>query len=300
MPAPELFADPPPRATLQFAVGAGHKLQVQTFGRAEGLTALVLHGGPGSGVSPLLRRVFDPAHWRIVCPDQRGAGGSQPRGETAHNHTAALIDDLCLLRRHLGIERWVVVGGSWGATLALAYAAADPAGVEALLLRAVFLARPADVDAFFGTLSLDALDRALNAADRTTREAAAGRWWQHEQRLLGQTTAAALEGEALAVQVDRLRIQAHYLRHGCWLQAPTLLERCARVPRVPTLLLHAPDDRICPPDGATQVQRHLPGATLQWVAGAGHNAGHPAMVAATLQALARYAAQRNFDRPACA
>lgn len=288
-----LFADSPPFATHALPVGGGHVLAVQEFGRPDGPSALVLHGGPGSGCSPLLRRVFDPSHWRIVCPDQRGAGVSRPRGAIVHNSTDELIADLGRIREGLGISRWVVVGGSWGATLALAHAAAEPQAVRALLLRASFLARQEDIDAFFGPLSLERLAGELDAPEHAVRESAALEWWRREQALAG-TQGVEPQGEALAAQVDRLRVQAHYLRHGCWLRSPTLLERCEAVPRVPTHLIHARDDRVCPPEGAELLHGRLRSSTLQWVDGAGHDAAHPAMVAAMVGALDRYARQGRF------
>ncbi len=283
----------PPFATHALAVPGGHVLSVQEFGRPDGMPAVLLHGGPGSGCTPLLRSVFDAPHWRIVCPDQRGAGASRPRGGIERNTTEDLIADLRRIREQLGIERWVVVGGSWGATLALAYAAAEPQAVAALLLRASFLARAEDIEAFFGELSLRQLAADLESPDAPTRDAAALAWWRREQQLAG-TRAAEPHGEALAAQVDRLRVQAHYLRHGCWLQAPTLLERCEAVPRVPTHLIHADNDRICPPEGAGLLQRRLPGATLQWISDAGHDAAHPAMLAAMRAALSNHARSGRF------
>lgn len=288
-----LFPDTSPFASHALPAPGGHLLSVQEHGRPDGPAAVVLHGGPGSGCSPLLRRVFDPAHWRIVCPDQRGAGASRPRGGTANNTTDNLLDDLKRIRGHLGIARWVVVGGSWGAALALAHAAAEPEAVEALLLRASFLGRPEDVAAFFGPLSLERLAAELDAPAPHVRERAALEWWRREQERAG-THAPAPHGAALAAQVDRLRVQAHYLRHGCWLQSPTLLERCEAVPRVPVHLIHASDDRVCPPQGAALLHQRLRGSTLQWVDGAGHDAAHPAMVAATVCALDCYARQGRF------
>lgn len=297
VPLRSLFPDPPSLALHALAVPGGHVLQVQEFGRADGIPAVVLHGGPGSGCSPLLRRVFDPARYRIVCPDQRGAGGSRPRGGIEHNTTDDLIADLRHIREHLGIERWLVVGGSWGATLALAHAAAEPDAVSALLLRASFLARPQDVAGFFGELSLQDLADALSSPQRAEREHAALRWWRHEQSLAG-TSAAEPTGEALTAQVDRLRVQAHYLRHGCWLQSPALLERCETVRRMPTLLLHARDDRICPAEGAERLRERLPQARLDWLDEGGHDPAHPAMVSAMVGALDRYATRGHFDHGA--
>ena len=294
-----LYADPPLLASHSLAVPGGHVLQVQEFGRADGIPAVVLHGGPGSGCSPLLRRVFDPLRWRIVCPDQRGAGGSTPRGGIENNTTDELVADLRRIREALGIRRWLVAGGSWGATLALAHAASEPDAVAALVLRASFLARPRDVAAFFGELSLQDLAEALSSSQPAERERAALSWWRREQALAG-TSAAEPAGAALGAQVDRLRVQAHYLRHGCWLQSPDLLERCEAVPRVPTLLLHARDDRICPPAGAELLRQRLPQSRLEWLDVGGHDAAHPAMVAAMVAALDRYASQGHFDREAAA
>jgi proline iminopeptidase len=298
VPLPPLYPDPPLLRSHALPVPGGHVLQVQEFGTPDGIPAVVLHGGPGSGCSPLLRRVFEPARYRIVCPDQRGAGGSRPRGGIEHNTTDELLADLRRVREHLGIARWLVSGGSWGATLAVAYAAAEPTAINALLLRASFLARPQDIAGFFGELSLASLAEALGSADAAEREAAALRWWFREQALAGTAGAAPPQGEALAFQVDRLRVQAHYLVHGCWLQAPTLLERCEALPRVPTRLIHARDDRICPAEGAVTLHQRLPHATLHWVDEGGHDPAHPALVGATVAALDHFAARRDFGVPA--
>ncbi len=146
---PLLRPDPPPFKTEFLPVSGGHHLWVTQHGNPQGLPALLLHGGPGSGCSPLLRRFFDPAAYHLICVDQRGAGASQPAGGTRHNTTNDLLADLRQLRGHLALAKWLVVGGSWGATLALAHAADQPEAVAGLLLRAVFLARDQDISAFF-------------------------------------------------------------------------------------------------------------------------------------------------------
>jgi proline iminopeptidase len=315
-------AEPYPEAPLlrthSLPASGGHVLHVQEFGSAEGHPALVLHGGPGSGSSPLLRRFFDPARYRIICPDQRGAGASGPRGQTAHNTTQDLLDDLCALRRVLGLQRWLVVGGSWGATLALAYAAVEPHAATALLLRASFLARREDIDDFFQRpAAADAaawqefasvaprehrhalltwLVQVFDAGSHEQQVAAALAWWRWEQWLSYAGPAAQPpEGDAVAACVARYRVQAHYMSNACWLEAPSLLERCDAVPRVPTLLLHSSDDRICRPDGARALHRRLPHSRLSWVSGAGHNPAHPAMAAAMRAALEHYARHADFD-----
>jgi proline iminopeptidase len=308
----------------------GHVLHVEESGDPAGVCAVVLHGGPGSGSSPLLRRFFDPARYRVVCIDQRGAGRSRPRGATAHNRTEDLLDDLRLVRERLEVPRWLVVGGSWGATLALAYAAFEPRAVAALLLRAVFLPRAEEIENFFQDTACRApaawarfasavpadqrhdmlgyLARGLQApasgrdADLPRRLALA--WWHWERALAGGASASSTapqpepDRETLDALVDRYRVQSHYLLHRCWLDSPPLLDRLGALPRMPTLLLHSRDDRICPPEGAEAVHARIAYSGLRWVDGAGHDPSHPAMASATIAALDSYARDGHFgDMP---
>ncbi|MFZ2650781.1 MAG: alpha/beta fold hydrolase [Burkholderiaceae bacterium] len=300
---------------------ARHVLNIEEYGHPQGIPALLLHGGPGSGCSPLLRRFFDPQRYRLICLDQRGAGGSRPRGETRGNTTADLLADLGTLRRHLGLVSWLVVGGSWGATLALAHAAAEPQAVQALLLRATFLARREDIDWFFqGAANLAPqawarfagaappeqraallpwLTRVFSAGQPDEQERAALAWWTWEQALAAGTGAAPTstlpEGDALAALVDRYRVQSHYLAHDCWLTAPPLLDRMYTLPRVPTLLLHATDDRVCRPVAARALHEKAPHGRLSWVEGAGHDPAHAAMAGAMVAALDSYAEHGEFS-----
>jgi proline iminopeptidase len=311
VPLATLYPDSPAWQQQTLPVGDGHEIVVRQHGHAQGRPALVLHGGPGSGCSPLLRRVFDPQRFRIVCVDQRGAGGSRPRGGIEHNTTAHLIDDLRAVRHALGIERWLVAGGSWGATLALVYAAAEPAAVSALLLRSSFLARAEDIAWFFGgardaapqawarlaALAPDPLPwlaSTLRDGTEAAQRRAALAWWQWEQALAGTNAPAPDDDAALAALIDRYRVQSHYLINGSFLAERPLLQRCADVPRVPTLLLHGTADRICRPEGARLLQSALPHARLHWIDGAGHDPTHPGMVDATVRALNYYAANARF------
>jgi proline iminopeptidase len=278
------------------ATGDGHVLAVEEWGAADGVPALVLHGGPGSGCTTMLRRFFDPARYRIVCPDQRGAGRSLPAGDTHANTTVHLLADLRLLRSVLDIERWLVVGGSWGATLALAHAVDAPDAVSGLLLRGSFLARPSDIEGFFADApaALAAQWPVLARLALGDAQAAAlvDAWARHELRRAG---AAPLAGPVdVTTLAPRYRIQSHYLQHGCWLQSPPLLDRCGAIPPVPTLLLHGAEDRICRPDGALALHERMPHAALRWAHGAGHDPAHPAMVALMVQALDRFAAHGHF------
>lgn len=288
MNPPALYPLTPARCSHTLAVSGDHLLQVEEFGAADGMAALVLHGGPGSGCSPLLRRFLDPQRYRVLCLDQRGAGRSQPRGGTAHNTTADLLADLRLLRERLGIARWLVVGGSWGATLAIAHAADAPQAIAGLLLRSSFMARDEDIEAFFRGAPQDFLHGELDA-DRALA------WWRWEQTMAG-TAGPAPAGEALAALVDRYRVQAHYLRHGCWLREVSLLDRCALLPPVPSLLLHGVADRVCPPAGAQRVQAAIACSRLQWLEGVGHDPAHPAMAAAMAAALDHFARHGAFPQ----
>ena len=296
---PAVFSDPPPFRSHLFNVGQGHLLHVQESGCPDGLPALVLHGGPGSGCSPLQRRFFDPRRWRIVCVDQRGAGRSTPRGQTAHNTTADLLADLRFVRKRLEIAQWLVVGGSWGATLAIAHALDAPDAVSGLLLRAVFLARRADIDAFFAARDgLPALAwRGFGDADARSRAALAIDWWRREQALAGSPTGAPPQGETLAMLVDRYCVQSHYLRHACWLDTPPLLDRAAALQPMPTLLLHGTHDQVCPPEGAMALCERVPHAALRLVPGAGHDPAHPAMAAAMVESLAAFADHAAWPKP---
>jgi proline iminopeptidase len=312
-----LYAPAPAWRTEWLAAPNGHLLHVQQFGSPEGLPALVLHGGPGSGCSPLLARFFDPQRYRVICADQRGAGLSRPAGGTDHNTTAELLADLRLLRAHLGLPRWLVVGGSWGATLALVHAIDAPDAVSALLLRGLFLARPQDIHNFFdgarhgrpqawqvlaheaesqGIKLTELLHRRLMSAD--SAEATALHWWRWEQFLAGHADEGAdPDAGALAAQVQRLRVQSHYLWHGCWLGgfgAPPLLDRCAALPQVPTLLLHGRHDRICAPEGAAELAQRVPHARLRWIDDAGHDPAHPGMIDAMVHALDNYASHGDL------
>jgi proline iminopeptidase len=149
MSADPLYPPIEPYAVHRFAVGDGHELYVEECGRADGIPALFLHGGPGAGCGASHRRFFDPARYRIVLLDQRGSGRSTPHAELAHNTTWDLVADLERVREHLGVERWLVFGGSWGSTLALAYAQTHPERVSALVLRGIFLCRPWEIQWFY-------------------------------------------------------------------------------------------------------------------------------------------------------
>lgn len=300
---------------------------MRELGQPLGRPVLVLHGGPGSGCSPLLWRFLDPTRFWIIAADQRGSGQSLPRGACEHNGLVDLLGDLRTIHADLGVQQpWLVVGGSWGATLALAHAADQPALVAGLLLRASFLGRPSDIDAFF-TLGegdpadchavlqtfqgstharlIDGLHAALHGNDAAQAQDAALAWWRWEQATSqpgqieqgGQRQRSAplgvLEPSALPGLLARLRVQSHYLSQGCGLQERPLLHRLDRVPPVPATLLHGDADRICPIEGASAIvqilrNRGIP-VTFRRLKGVGHDPSHPHMIDAMVRALDAWA-----------
>jgi proline iminopeptidase len=331
-----LHPDQPLLREWTLATADGHALHVREWGSPRGAPVLVLHGGPGSGAGPLLWRVFDPQRWRVIVPDQRGAGRSTPAGALHANTTAHLLNDITLLRNHLGLAQWAVAGGSWGATLALLAAARAPHTVSALCLRAPFLASNAAIAAFFDgappyqfglSLSkpiqalrqaqgerefsdhpelvegqaqgerqenlsrvkssvLPALHADLHGPDAQAAANAALAWWQWECQQSGIPTGLPPNPAAL---LQRLRVQSHYLVNDCFLTQP-LLEQLQPLRELAITIVHGALDRVCPPAGTQALQSALPHARVQWVQGVGHDAAHPALVAAWMRALASHTA----------
>lgn len=305
-PAEALYPPIEPFDAGWLDVGDGHRLYYEQCGQAAGQPLLFLHGGPGSGCSPRHRRLFNPARFRMVLFDQRGCGRSQPRGSLQANTSAHLVTDIERLRAHLGITRWQVVGGSWGAGLALAYAATQPQACSALVLRAVFLGRDSDLHWFFR----DARQLMPAAWDTLARQAPPGQrddllpwlhaglqqkvpaalphalaWQAWEAALSREPTPAVPDAAGAAALVDKYRVQSHYLMNGCFWESRPLLARASALGTVPCIIVHGQLDFICRPQAAWELHAALPGSRLQWVAGAGHSPFAPAMAAALAQAV---------------
>ena len=293
-----------------FDATGGHRIYFEVSGNPDGTPVLFLHGGPGSATKPDHRRYFDPAVYRIVLFDQRGCGRSTPAGSTTLNTTAHLIGDIEQLRRLLGVERWVLFGGSWGSTLALAYAQALPARVTYLILRGIFLASRSELDWYFDGLRnfvpaaremlfagyegvpwLDlvrAYDSALRHPDAAARARAAARWNGFEAAVMsiGESPAPDVP-PALATDaagLARARVQVHYLAHLCFLRPGELLDGVARIAHLPAILLQGGMDFVCPPVTAVELGRRWPVARLSVIAPARHAASHPALEAALVDA----------------
>ncbi|MGN6703775.1 MAG: alpha/beta fold hydrolase [Burkholderiaceae bacterium] len=292
-------------------VDGGHRIRFGEYGSPQGDPVVVLHGGPGSGCSPAMLDWFDLERDRVVLFDQRGAGASTPVGETAHNTTADLVADIERLRRHLGIGRWRVVGGSWGSTLAVCYAGSAPDAVAGLVLRGVFLGSRREVDWFFQSLralapeAWSTLTRGWNARQRAEvfqtltaalhhgtpvqARAAAERWGRYEEAVMharAGRAASSAPGPAPDVWLPKYRLQAHYLMHGCFTSERALFRHAQRAAGVPTIIVHGTHDWICPPENAVRLARFLPHAALRWVERGTHTASDPSIAAALRQAAA--------------
>ncbi|RZQ62862.1 prolyl aminopeptidase [Amycolatopsis suaedae] len=281
-------------------VGDGHRIYWETAGNPAGKPAVVLHGGPGAGLAPMSRRHFDPDAYRVVLVDQRGAGHSEPRLDLSANTTWHLVDDLERLRDHLGIERWQLFGGSWGATLALAYAQTHPERVSEIVLRGVFTCRQSELDWIYrggaGMLFPEAwadflaplpADRHADPLggyadlidDPGTRDRAALAWsaWEGAivsllpQRGYHETYA----DPAFAVPFARLAL--HYFTHGAWLEPGQLIRDAGKLAGIPGVIVQGRYDVVCPPVTAYELHRAWPDSRLHLLP-AGHAVTDPGML----------------------
>lgn len=302
-----LFAPSQPRVSGHLPVGDGHALYFEESGRPDGIPAVFLHGGPGSGTNSDQRRFFDPARFRTILFDQRGAGRSTPLADITNNTTAHLIADIEALRRHLGIEKWIVFGGSWGSTLALAYAAAHPRSCSGLVLRGIWLCRPSDMhwwlygmravfpdhwDRFAGFLPpseradiLRAYHRRLIDPDPGVHLPAAAAWKSYEMRcstlLPRHDSDLPADPRTLAMS----RIESHYMMNDIFLPQGALLAGVERLRGIPAHIVHGRYDMICPIDGAFALAAAWPEATFTIVPDAGHAGTEPGTRSALIAAL---------------
>jgi proline iminopeptidase len=307
---PQLYPSIEPHLSGMLPVDDGHCLYYEVSGNPKGKPVLFLHGGPGSGTKPEQRRFFDPARYRIVLLDQRGAGRSTPSGSLQANTTRHLVADIEALRHHLGISRWVIFGGSWGSTLGLAYAGAHPEACVALILRGIWLGRQRDIDwwiyglkriypdyweEFAGHLHpwerddiVEAYLRRLHDPDPAIHMPAAVAFRSFDQRcstLLPSRDPVQAGPQTLAVA----RIEVHYVRHQAFLEDSELLRGVGRFRHVPGVIIHGRYDMIAPIDGAFALARAWPEATFKVIEGASHSTADPSVLAALIEATNRFA-----------
>jgi proline iminopeptidase len=294
-----LYPEIDPYASGRLAVSTRHALYWETCGNPDGVPVLFLHGGPGSGCLPHHRRYFDPAFWRSVLFDQRGAGRSTPAGELADNTTWHLVADIERLRAHLGVDRWLVFGGSWGSTLALAYAQAHPQRCLGLVLRGVFLARGREFDWFMhgmGTIFPEAARtfaehlpdderddllgnyyRRLTDPNPAIHLPAAKAWDRYEGSCVALLPAAdpmpKFDNDAGALALAR--IEAHYFVNRCFLAENELLDNLHRIRSLPCTIVQGRYDIVCPPVTAEALSRAWPEAEYIVIPDAGHSIREP-------------------------
>src|SRR6266567_2566414 len=313
----EDFLYPPlsPNRTGRLRLDSLHTLYWEESGNPRGAPVVFLHGGPGGGSAPDHRRFYDPAFYRIIVYDQRGAGQSTPLGALTDNTTPHLIADLERLRAHLGIERWLVFGGSWGSTLALAYAEAHPERVLGLVLRGIFLAREWEIrwfmtgmgkvfpeawNAFAGFLPeaeradlLGHYYRRLTSGEPSVHMPAAHAWSRYESScstlLPAPDLVAHFDEDAVALAIAR--IEAHYFVHGLFLSGDALLEGVTRLRKIPCSIIQGRYDVVCPIRSADDLHRAWPEAEYVVVPDAGHSAREPGIARELVAATDRFRAR---------
>lgn len=312
MPRGDLYPDIAPFETGLLPLSAGHVMYWEQVGNPRGQPALFLHGGPGAGAGSIHRRFFDPHHWRLVIFDQRGAGRSRPMGELRENTTPHLVADIEALRRFLGIEKWLLFGGSWGSTLALAYAQAHPQRVTGCVLRGIFLGRAAEVDWFLHGLRrvfpdawaafaehvpaaergdlLSAYLKRLCDPDPLVHGPAARAWSLYEGScstlLPSPETVASFAQDRSALGLAR--IEAHYFRHDLFLPPEGLLGHMDRIAHIPAEIVQGRYDMICPCDTAFDLAAAWARARLTVIPDAGHSALEPGVRTALVAAVERF------------
>ena len=290
-------------------VGDGHRIYVEQCGHPQGAPVIVLHGGPGGGCSPAMRRYFDPAHYRIILFDQRGCGRSRPHASVTANTTWHLVADIERIRAALGIDRWIVFGGSWGATLALIYGETHPDRAVHLVLRGVFLATQAELDWFYGGGAgafwpdrwrefvspvpegeradlIAAYHKRLFSGD-TVEEVRFARAWAAWENALASVESHGPGGDAPGDYARAFaRLENHYFTHKAFLeQDGQILRDIARLDDVPGIIVQGRLDMICPPVSAWRLAERWRRADLRMIPVAGHALSEPGISAELMRVM---------------
>lgn len=312
----ELYPPIEPYLEGDLKVSDRHTLHFEISGNPAGKPVVFLHGGPGGGTIPVYRQFFDPQRWRIVLFDQRGCGRSQPYAELEDNTTWHLVDDIEKLRQHLAIDQWVVFGGSWGSTLALAYAQTHPERCKGLILRGIFTLRPEEIAWFYQSGAsylfpdawetylapipveeqdnlLAAYYRRLTHEDESVRLAAAKAWsiWEASTSKLIPDPSLVTKFGQDTFAIAFARIECHYFVHGGFFDTPDqLLKNAAQLRSIPGVIVQGRYDVVCPMKTAWELHRAWPEADFVLVPGAGHSATEVGIVDALVQASDRFAA----------
>jgi proline iminopeptidase len=310
----DLYPPLEPYETRRLEVSGGHRLYVEQVGNPEGIPILFLHGGPGAGCEPYHRRFFNPQAYRVVLFDQRGCGRSTPHASLQENTTWDLVNDIETIRQALGIERWLLFGGSWGSTLALAYAQKHPERVIGMILRGVFLCREQEIDWFYqagasqifpdywedfiapipeaerGNL-LQAYHHRLTGENELSRMAAAKAWsiWEGRTASLHPSETVIDFFSHPHTALSLARIECHYFMHQAFLRPNQLLEDAARLTGIPGVIVQGRYDLICPMVSAWQLHHAWQGSELMVIPDAGHSATEPGIRQALIETTDRFA-----------
>ncbi len=292
-------------------VGQGHRIYVEQCGNPDGVPVVVLHGGPGGGCSPAMRRYFDPEYYRIILFDQRGCGRSRPHASVTNNTTWHLVEDIELIRKTLDIDAWIVFGGSWGATLSLIYAEEHPARVRHLVLRGVFLMTHSELDWFYGGGAgkfwpevwarfeslvpedergdlIAAYHRRLFSGD-VALETRFARAWSSWENALASIHSTGAGGEAPGEYARAFaRLENHYFTNAGFLEFDgQILAHAGRIKHIPGTIVQGRYDMICPPDSAYALSKAWPAGELKMVRNAGHALSEPGISAELVRTMDR-------------
>lgn len=294
-------------------MGDGHSIYVEQSGNPDGLPVVVFHGGPGGGASPAMRRYFDPSVYRIILFDQRGCGRSRPHAEIENNTTWHLVADIERIREALGIDRWVVFGGSWGATLALIYAQTHPDRPIALILRGVFLMMQRELDWFYGGGAgqfwpetwtrfaslipeeeqddmIAAYHKRLFSGDHAT-EVKYAKAWASWENALASMASNGMSGQPNADYARAFsRLENHYFINAGFLEFDgQILAHMERIAHIPGVIVQGRYDMICPPHSAYALAKKWPNARLRMIQNAGHALSEPGITAELVQIMKDFA-----------
>jgi proline iminopeptidase len=303
-----LYPEIEPYARHHLAVDDTHELYLEESGNPDGIPVLVVHGGPGGGCEGYHRRFFDAERFRIILMDQRGAGRSTPLAELAHNTTADLVGDMEKVRHFLGIDRWMLFGGSWGSTLSLVYAQTWPENVLGLVLRGIFLCRPRDIHWFYQDGAsrvfpdywqdflapipegerdnlVAAYYRRLTSENELEQIQAAKAWsiWEGRCATLHPNPKVVEHFGHPHVAIALARIECHYFMNQSFLEPDQILRDAGRLAEIPGIIVHGRYDMVCPVENALALGRVWPGAEFRIIRDAGHSASEPAIIDALIR-----------------
>ncbi len=310
----DLYPAIKPYTSQHLEVSGGHQLYIEQIGNPEGIPVLFLHGGPGAGCEPYHRRFFDPQAYRVVLFDQRGCGRSTPHAGLTHNTTWELVADIEAIRQTLGIERWLLFGGSWGSTLALAYAETHPEQVLGLILRGIFLCREEEISWFYQSGAskifpdywedfiapipqaeradlLQAYHRQLTGENEIQRMAAAKAWsvWEGRTASLKPNPAVVDFFSHPHTALSLARIECHYFVNHAFLRPNQLLEDAPKLAGIPGVIVQGRYDLICPMTSAWELHRAWEGSELRVIPDAGHSAAEPGIRSVLIETTDRFA-----------